>query len=946
MKDRIPKKLPNVIIKTSNYYMNNRQIFVNFINSLFTSYKKELEEENKSSSISCDSIGNTNSDFSLLTHQKLVRDYINIFTPYRGLLLYHGLGSGKSCTSIAIAEGMKDAKRVIIMTPASLRKNYMEELKKCGDLLYKKNQFWERIPIRKEGDEAKIQILSKALNLSKEYIRKQQGAWLVNVKNESNYASLNASEKASLDKQLDEMIRDKYTFINYNGLRNDSLKKYTNNYTKNMFDDSVVIIDEAHNLISRIVNKLNTLSEREKKQIDEQDDKGQRKTPTELATKIYEYLLSAKNARIVFLTGTPIINYSNEFAILFNILRGYIKTWEISLDPQTRVSKETFQKMFSENKKDIVDYIDYNTSNRKLIITRNPYGFINTFKETGTKYEGVTKDEDEDDDSRISDDDFQKNVISILGKNGIKIKEKGIVIRNQKALPDNKDTFEEMFFDKKNNLKNTDALKYRILGLSSYFKSAQEGLLPKYNKVTDYKLVKVPMSNFQFEIYETIRKKEREVEKSEGTASYRIFSRLFCNYTMQDRPLPKSSVELKEIVDKADKIDADVDVDDEHVSEVEIDEILEKDPSYKVEVQKSFQKIQADPEEYLSEKALKVHSPKFLEILKKIKDRENIGLNLVYSQFRTMEGIGIFALVLENHGFTRFRIKSNGMGGWQMDIKEEDKGKPTYALYTGTEDAEEKEILRNIYNGSWDLIPTNIASSLREIANNNNLGEIIKVFMITSSGSEGINLRNTRYVHIMEPYWHPVRIEQVIGRARRICSHNDLPDDLQNVKVFVYLMEFTKEQINKSIELRLKDKSKLDKTKTFTTDETLYEISQIKEKFVSQLTDIVKQTSFDCGIYKGEKCVSFGDVSSSLFSYVPDYKNEQNDIVSKQNEQREIIQVNKITIQGIDYCYKKDTNDPNVLIIYDLDSCLHEGVNPILIGKLKLSKEGNIFNRV
>ena len=44
-----------------------------------------------------------------------------------------------TCTSIAIAEGMKESKRVIIMTPASLRTNYMEELKKCGDLFYKKN---------------------------------------------------------------------------------------------------------------------------------------------------------------------------------------------------------------------------------------------------------------------------------------------------------------------------------------------------------------------------------------------------------------------------------------------------------------------------------------------------------------------------------------------------------------------------------------------------------------------------------------------------------------------------------------------------------------------------------------------------------------------------------------------------------------------------------------
>lgn len=44
--------------------------------------------------------------------------------------MYHGLGSGKTATSIAIAEGMKDSKRVIIMTPASLRANYVEELKK------------------------------------------------------------------------------------------------------------------------------------------------------------------------------------------------------------------------------------------------------------------------------------------------------------------------------------------------------------------------------------------------------------------------------------------------------------------------------------------------------------------------------------------------------------------------------------------------------------------------------------------------------------------------------------------------------------------------------------------------------------------------------------------------------------------------------------------------
>ena len=64
---------------------------------------------------------------------------------------------------------------------------------------------------------------------------------------------------------------------------------------------------------------------------------------------------------------------------------------------------------------------------------------------------------------------------------------------------------------------------------------------------------------------------------------------------------------------------------------------------------------------------------------------------------------------------------------------------------------------------------------MKEINDNNYYGEIIKLMMITSSGAEGINLRNTRFVHVVEPYWHMVRVEQVVGRARRICSHQDLP---------------------------------------------------------------------------------------------------------------------------------------------------------------------------
>ena len=107
------------------------------------------------------------------------------------------------------------------------------------------------------------------------------------------------------------------------------------------------------------------------------------------------------------------------------------------------------------------------------------------------------------------------------------------------------------------------------------------------------------------------------------------------------------------------------------------------------------------------------------------------------------------------------------------------------------ETVEEKEIMREVFNGNWDNIPSSIREYITSIpvrGMKNNLGEIVRVFMITSSGAEGIDLKNVRWVHITEPYWHPVRIKQVIGRALRICSHKDLPPELQTVNVFMYLM--------------------------------------------------------------------------------------------------------------------------------------------------------------
>ena len=966
---RIPKKSEPINIKVSSYYMNNRELFINFINSLFEPYRLELQENKEG--ISCDDIGNTTSDFSLLTHQKIVRDYMNLYTPYRGLLLYHGLGSGKTCTSIAIAEGMKDSKRVIIMTPASLRANYVEELKKCGDSLYKRNQFWEWISTDINPEAA--QTMSAILNLPMEYISRHRGAWFVNVKKKSNYDELTDIDKKTLDSQLDTMIKSKYTFINYNGLRTQKLSELTSGFTKNLFDNSVIIIDEAHNLISRIVNKI------KKEKVIVESKRGEKEhLPLNLATKLYEFLLSAKNAKVVLLTGTPVINYPNEFGILFNILRGYIKTWRIPVKVNTskKIDKVSLQEMLLGEK--TLDYLDYSPSSKIITVTRNPFGFKNKIK-VDSGYQGVSNaKKDASGQTSIeteypNDDDFERKIISILKRNDIDVISDGIEIKNRKALPDTFELFEGQYIDDATKkIKNIDALKRRIIGLSSYFRSAQENLLPKYSKTlgVDYHIIRIPMSDFQFKMYESARHEERKSEKpkkapslndvyKESSSTYRIFSRLYCNFVMPDRPLPKGAKiknmdetktseddNVGELLKEAEREERKQDVNDGDEGEVEGDVILDKigGIEYKERIQNALKNIETHSSDFLTPEALQTYSPKFLNMLENIKDPDYAGLHLVYSQFRTMEGIGIFTLVLDKNGFTRFKIKKNNSGVWEIDIAPENKGKPTYALYTGTEESDEKEILRHIYNGEWDQIPVSISVELRKIAKNNNMGEIVKVFMITSSGSEGINLRNTRYVHIMEPYWHPVRLEQVIGRARRICSHKALPPALQTVEVFVYLMEFTPAQLKSenAIELKRKDLSKGTPKVPITSDQFLYEISEIKSNLTAQLTDAIKESAFDCYIYSNGKCVNFGNPTNNKFSYVPDYSEQQNDTTVQANKVA-IEWVGKpVTLNGTQYVYRRINS--RLLNIYDkasYEAALKDStIIPLQIGTLETNERG------
>ena len=1021
LQERLPAKSPNVLIKAPAYYLNNREIFVNFITSLFQPYKQEIEDEG--SKLTCDSLKQQKSkDFALMTHQKVVRDYMNLYTPYRGILLFHGLGAGKTCGSIAIAEGMKSEKQVFVLTPASLKTNYFEELKVCGDPLYKKNQYWEKI--NPEGNRHLAQAISELLNLDFDDVY-SRGAWFVNVNKKSNFDKLDPEQQKEIDKQLDNMIQKKYNFISYNGIRQARLnamiqKSKETQQTSNPFDNSVIVIDEAHNFVSRIVNKI---KKRKANQSFEE---------LPLSLQLYELILSANNARVVFLTGTPMINYPNEIAILYNMLRGYIKTFTFVLDTSetslSKVNQNAIKDLLDKHK--ILDYIEYKSSTRQLVVTRNPFGFINRKKKSKgvVSYAGVSNNK-----PYLRDDNFfKRKIVNLLKEENIKTVG-DVIITNYKALPDTFDDFVQFFVDPINSeLKETDIFKRRILGLTSYFRSASESLLPRYAETPEFLHIdKIPMSNYQIGIYESARTAERNEEKrnakkskrnanlgiyADTTSTYRIFSRAFCNFVfpneldeeeeiMIQRPMPRDGSTIEDAIStkkkkksdgSSDKKQAAVteDVFDaipieqqlqnidglnqrEDVENIKKAEKQKTDNSYRDRIQKSLELLYKNRRKYLSPKGLEIYSPKFLKVLQNITSPNNPGLHLVYSQFRTIEGIGVLSLILEANGFRKFTLTKNN-GIWDIPpMTPEEAGKPTFALYTGTETAEEKEIIRNIFNSDWKKLPSTLAAKLKQMNNNNHMGEIIKVLMITSSGSEGITLKNTRFVHIIEPYWHPVRTDQVIGRARRICSHQDLPEEYKTVEVFIYLMTFTDEQLNgvrnpetkekskavvsDSTKLSKGDRSKEDKDKVFTSDETLYEISMRKKRISNSILRAIKETSIDCSVYstanarEGIACYSFGSPSNDTFTGGPSFGSQEKQSVRRANVKRKVwkgIAVDvgppygkvaiKRTIKNPKNRAEKRVGEAYSLASYK-QAQENPNVNPTLVGRTQINPENGKF---
>jgi superfamily II DNA or RNA helicase len=247
---------------------------------------------------------------TLFQHQKFLYQYMKDMNKIpseklkqRGLLVYHKMGSGKTTTGILISESCRDYR---------LNKN-VEDYKTKD--LYKRKVIL-MIPANLLFDPWIKEISSKCFENCE--IRNAVSNLLIKLKGEKDM---------KIRKNVIELLKTfDYHIIHYNAFnitggwedklrviptRSSSVDKYTNKHSDRMneFDDSVIIIDEAHNLINMFANNIES----------NKTDK--------VIMQLYEKLVNCKNSKILLLTGTPIVNRVFEIGIISNIIRGKIEDY-------------------------------------------------------------------------------------------------------------------------------------------------------------------------------------------------------------------------------------------------------------------------------------------------------------------------------------------------------------------------------------------------------------------------------------------------------------------------------------------------------------------------------------------------------------------------------------------------------------------------------------------
>lgn len=858
--------------KPTTWHAINRNFLQHWVYKTFNSYSGDFPD-------TC----------SLFTHQHVVKDFLQPDSPYRGLLLYHGTGVGKSRESIAIAEVLSSAYKVTVLLPASLSANYIDEIQACGNAAYCTTGKWKFIS-RQDDNFKEHERVATSWGVSAQSIKRNGGIWIRDATDMkgSNFKTLDDNAQAQVRLQIQDMIHARYTFVHYNGLQERHIKdmKESHKEGSSPFDNQVVIVDEVHNLVSRISNGRY------------------------IATSLYKMILTAKNAKILLLSGTPIINKPVELGIIANMVRGYMRQIEIYF-PQIKPNQwESLEKWLQNSKS--VDYYEADRVRNTLSV----YPLVSGYEWANKSQFLISKSK--------SQVDFKKELLDFLQGLHINVNiEKNIKEVPTLLLPDNEKEFDSTFVDykvlsksvDKSPIINENLLSRRLQGVISYFESYSRA---QFASVSPLQIIKVQMSDEAFKTYMMVRQEEiakeakaRDRQRQGRTEInngniYRSFTRAMCNFTFPPRikrVFPSTLRMMKEEVD--DDSFGVFNEDSKTKSKKASKQTDDFKVKYQEQLENAMKELKKQGDTFLQGEGLGIWGPKYVALLDNVHKLNRP--SLVYSQFRTVEGLGILQLVLQQAGYTEFKIYKNEHGEWDTDMTKDEWRKPKYVAFTG--DKERSNLIKAAFNNDFTTLPPKLRKALTSLNGNKTLtnlrGEVIRILMITQSGAEGISLRNVRQVHILEPYWNEIRVKQVIGRAVRAGSHLGLPEDERHVDVYLYQTEFSDAQkAHKKVIVGERGQ---------TSDEYIYSIALKKSKITNTLLDVMKKSAVDCLIHKNahglDTCSSypknFGEpIEGVLYSYKGISEDPSDETLYKQMKQES----GKRRI-GFIRCWKNENKD-------------------------------------
>lgn len=88
-----------------------------------------------------------------------------------------------------------------------------------------------------------------------------------------------------------------------------------------------------------------------------------------------------------------------------------------------------------------------------------------------------------------------------------------------------------------------------------------------------------------------------------------------------------------------------------------------------------------------------------------------------------------------------------------------------------------------------------------ELVKDYNAGKI-RALLLSSAGGEGLDLRGTRLMQVLEPHWNEEKLRQVEGRGVRFKSHADLPPEERKVRIQRFQSVRTPQGVLEKLKLR------------------------------------------------------------------------------------------------------------------------------------------------